>query len=145
MTKKKLGGREISSEKILELPVDILVPAALENALTKENAKKVKARIILELANGPTTAEADAIFKSKGITVIPDVLANSGGVAVSYFEWYQNIHKDRWSKEAVFKKLKGKMDSACERVYEISKELNISLREAAYVSALKSLSKKGSK
>src|SRR3989344_1446298 len=137
---KKLGGREISPEKILELPVDILVPAALENALTKENAKRVKARFILEMANGPTTAEADAIFKSKGITVIPDVLANSGGVAVSYFEWYQNIHNERWGKEDVFRKLKEKMDRACERVHEISRELKISLREAAYVSALQRLS-----
>lgn len=139
---KKLGGREISPEKILELSVDILVPAALENALTKENAKRVKARIILEMANGPTTEEADAIFKSKGIIVIPDVLANSGGVAVSYFEWYQNIHNQSWGKNDVFKKLKEKMDSACARVYAIAHELKISLREAAYVSALQSLSGK---
>lgn len=140
---KKLGGREISSEKILELPVDILVPAALENSITKENAKRIKASVILEMANGPTTEEADAIFKSKGVTVIPDVLANSGGVAVSFFEWYQNVHGESWSKKDVFKKLKEKMEGACERVYDISLRHKVSLREAAYISALKSLSAKG--
>ncbi|MDO8552076.1 MAG: Glu/Leu/Phe/Val dehydrogenase [bacterium] len=139
---KKLGGKEISPEKILELPVDVLVPAALENALTKENAKKVKASVVLELANGPTTAEADEIFRSAGVTVIPDVLANSGGVAVSYFEWYQNMHRERWSQDKVFKKLKEKMESACEDVHDISAEHKIPLREAAYVRALKSLSSK---
>jgi len=137
---KKLGGQEISPEKILELPVDILVPAALENTLTKENAKRVKASIILEMANGPTTEEADAIFKSKGVTVIPDVLANSGGVAVSYFEWYQNIHGESWSKKDVFKKLKEKMESACEKVHTISVRNKVTLREAAYIRALQSLS-----
>ena len=139
---KKLGGREISSEKILELPVDILVPAALENALTKENARRVKASVILEMANGPTTAEADAIFKSKGVTVIPDVLANSGGVAVSYFEWYQNMHNESWGKYDVFKKLKEKMESACEKIHDISLRYKVPLREAAYVRALQSLSAK---
>ena len=139
---KELGGREISSEKLLELPVDILVPAALENALTKENAKRVKAGIILEMANGPTTAEADGVFKSKGITVIPDVLANSGGVAVSYFEWYQNMRGEHWSKKEVFKKLKEKMDSACEMVHDISLQYKVPLREAAYIRALQSLSAK---
>ena len=139
---KKLGGREVSPEKILELPVDILVPAALENALTKENAKKVKAGVILEMANGPTTAEADAVFFSKGITVIPDVLANSGGVAVSYFEWYQNMKNERWGKYDVFKKLKEKMEKACERVHDISLSYKVSLREAAYIVALESLSAK---
>ena len=137
---KKLGGQEISPEKILELPVDILVPAALENTLTKENAKRVKASIILEMANGPTTEEADAIFRSKGVTVIPDVLANSGGVAVSYFEWYQNIHGESWSKKDVFKKLKEKMESACEKVHTISVRNKVTLREAAYIRALQSLS-----
>lgn len=135
--RKKLGGEEISLDEILTLPVDILVPAALENILNKDNAKNIKAKIILEMANGPTTAEADEIFNKKNITVIPDILANSGGVAVSFFEWYQNLHKEKWTKEKVFEKLKEKMESASLEVYNISQKENLSLRDSAYILALK--------
>ena len=114
------GGESVESDKVLELPVDIIVPAALENAITEHNAGNIKASIILEMANGPTTLEADEIVKQKGITAIPDILANSGGVAVSYFEWVQNISNERWSKDEVFKKLKEKMEDAADKVYATS-------------------------
>ena len=93
--KKQMGGKDLSPMEILELPVDILIPAALENVITKENASKIKAKIIVEMANGPTTIEADRILEKKNILVIPDILSNSGGVAVSYFEWYQNLHQEK--------------------------------------------------
>ena len=135
-----LGGREISPEEILTLPVDILVPAALENAITRENADQIKAKIVLEMANGPTTMEADEILERKGVIVIPDILANSGGVAVSYFEWYQNIHNERWEKQDVFNKLREKMEKASEDVFKTAQEYKVSLRQAAYIVALKRLS-----
>ncbi len=136
---EKLGGRDISPEEALTLPADIVAPAALENAITEDNADAIQASIVLEMANGPTTMEADAILNKKGTIVIPDVLANSGGVAVSYFEWYQNMHGETWTKEDVFKKLKEKMDTAAKAVYELSKKHNCSLRDAAYILALERL------
>ncbi len=138
---KNLGGKSIDSEKVLTLPVDIVVPAALENSITKENAIDIKAKIILEMANGPTTSEADEILRKKNVTIIPDILANSGGVAVSYFEWYQNIHNEKWTKEEVFKKLKIKMEKSTEEVFKISKKYKCSLREAAYILALQRITK----
>jgi len=140
--KKKLNGRDIiKPEDILELGVDILVPAALENVITSKNADKIKAKIILELANGPTTLEADTILGKKGVVVIPDILANSGGVATSYFEWYQNLHELHWTKEEILKKLKEKMEIATDEVYAVSKEYKTTLREAAYIQALKRIEK----
>jgi glutamate dehydrogenase len=133
------SGKDITSSDLLELPVDILVPAALENVLTAENASKIKAKIILEMANGPTTAEADKIFNDKGIVVVPDVLANSGGVTVSYFEWYQNMHQESWSLEEVNEKLKEKMVAAFEVVWKIKEEKQVNMRVAAYVVALQRL------
>ena len=138
-TMESVGGRDISPEEVLTLPVDVVVPAALENAITEENAPDIQASIVLELANGPTTIEADAILAKKGVTVIPDILANAGGVAVSYFEWYQNIHGEKWKKEDVFAKLKEKMEAASEAVHAASLECKVSLREAAYIVALKRL------
>ena len=134
-----LGGRDISPEEVLELPVDIVVPAALENAITGASAGRVQAKIVLEMANGPTTREADEILGRKGVLVIPDVLANAGGVAVSYFEWYQNMHGEIWKKEDVLKKLEEKMNTATRAVYEASKEFDVSIRDAAYIVALKRL------
>ncbi len=134
-----LGGRDITSLEALTLPVDIAVPAALENAITKENAADVQASIVLEMANGPTTREADEILKKKHALVIPDVLANSGGVAVSYYEWYQNMHGETWEKDTVFQKLKEKMEDASRAVYAASKEYGVTLRDAAYIVALKRL------
>lgn len=134
--KKVIGARDITSDEILTLPVDIIVPAALENAITEKNAKKIRASIILEMANGPTTLEADAILKKKGITVIPDVLANAGGVAVSYFEWEQNRKNKHWKKADVFVRLKKLMDDATDTVVNVAKKRKVSLREAAYITAV---------
>lgn len=134
-----MGGRDITPSEVLELPVDIVVPAALENALTEENAPRVKAQIVLEMANGPTTEEADSILKRKGTIVIPDILANAGGVATSYFEWDQNMKGEHWKKEDVLKDLKELMESAVDNVYEVSGKHAVTLRDGAYVVALERL------
>ena len=139
--KEKLGGQDVSPEKILTLPVDIIVPAALENVLTEENAPRVQAKFVLEMANGPTTLAADAVFAKRGITVIPDILANAGGVVVSYYEWLQNMRKERWEKEEVLAKLKKQMETAVESVWIHAQEYKVSLREAAYIAALERLRK----
>lgn len=139
---KKYDEGIISNEQILELDVDILIPAALENVITKKNAKNIKAKIVFEMANGPTSAEADNILNKKGITVVPDVLANSGGVTVSYFEWLQNLKQESWSLEKVNSKLKEKMEKAFEEVWKIHQEKKVSLRIAAYILALQGLGKK---
>ncbi len=138
--KYALKGKDISPEEVLTLPVDIIVPAALEDAITQDNAGKIQARIVLEMANGPTTFEADGALRRRGITVIPDILANAGGVAVSYFEWYQNVHGERWKKQEVFDKLREKMERAANDVHDASVKHRVSLREAAYIVALKRLS-----
>lgn len=129
-------GKQVTNEALLELPVDILVPAALENALTKENAGKVKAKVVLEMANGPTTPEADAILYKKGIPVIPDILSNSGGVTVSAFEWEQNLKGQHWTKAQVNKKLAKKMAAAAHAVWDASVTHKTDLRTAAFVVAL---------
>ena len=132
----------ISNEELLELNVDILVPAALENVITQKNAKNIKAKIVFEMANGPTTVEGDQILNKKEVTIVPDVLANSGGVTVSYFEWYQNIHKESWSLEKVNEKLKEKMEEAFDKVWQIHQQKKVNLRIAAYILALKRLEEK---
>ena len=134
--------KEISNKELLELECDVLVPAALENQITKENVNNIKAKVILELANGPITPEADEILYNKNILVLPDVLANAGGVSVSYYEWYQNVHKEKWSFEEVDKKLEEKMRQATKEVLEKSKQLNITPRIAAYVLAIERILKK---
>lgn len=131
-----LGGQDIAPKEIIGLPVDILVPAALENAITEENAARVQAQFVLELANGPTTLGADAVLAERGITVIPDILANAGGVAVSYFEWYQNMHGEEWTKDDVFAKLKEKMETATAAVFDMADAHGVPLRDAAYMVAL---------
>ncbi len=129
-------GKKITNEELLELPIDVLVPAALENVITGGNASKIQAKMILELANGPITNDADEILKKKNITIIPDILANSGGVCVSYYEWYQNMHSQHWTKDDVFKKLKKQMEEASDEVWHTAKEKNVTLRDAAYMVAL---------
>ncbi len=130
-------GKQVTNEALLELPVDILVPAALENAVTRENAPKIKAKVVLEMANGPTTPEADAILYKKGIPVIPDILSNSGGVTVSAFEWEQNLKGQHWMKNQVNKKLANKMAAAASTVWDASVSHKTDLRTAAFVVALK--------
>lgn len=140
-----VGAREISSDEILILPVDIVVPAALENAITDKNANKIKANIVLEMANGPTTLEADAILEKNGVTVIPDVLANAGGVAVSYFEWEQNRKNEHWKQTDVFARLKKSMGTATDAVLAAAKKHRVSLRESAYIVALESIERESRK
>ena len=127
----------IENKDLLELPVDLLVPAALENAITKENINKIKAKFILEMANGPTTSDADEILKSNKIDLIPDVLANSGGVTVSYFEWIQNLHGYKWTKERVNNELKETITKAFGDIQEVVLEKKITYREATFYLAVK--------
>jgi glutamate dehydrogenase/leucine dehydrogenase len=129
--------KNITNEELLELECDILVPAALENQITKANADKIKAKIVAEGANGPTTPEADEILFKKGVFVIPDILANSGGVIVSYFEQVQNQMNYYWTEEEVRNKLKEMITKAFHDVLELSKQYNVNMRIAAYMLAVK--------
>ncbi|MBI2112722.1 Glu/Leu/Phe/Val dehydrogenase [Candidatus Woesearchaeota archaeon] len=129
----------ITNEELLESDVDILIPAALDNAITKENASKIKAKIILELANGPTTPEADIILHKKKILVLPDVLANSGGVTVSCFEWQQNLAGQKWTEEDIKKKLQQKLVSAFESIWKLYSTTQEDFRTSTYVLAVKKI------
>ncbi len=129
------GAKNISNEELLQLPVDVLVPAALENVLTGDNAAKIKAKLIVEMANGPTTPAADMVFATKNITVIPDILANSGGVCVSYYEWYQNMHNEKWGKEQVLQKLSAQIKQAYVDVLAVKNKYHTTFRVAAYILA----------
>ncbi|MCL5411163.1 MAG: Glu/Leu/Phe/Val dehydrogenase [Patescibacteria group bacterium] len=135
-----VGTKEITNEDLLELDVDILIPSALENQITKENVDKIKARLVLELANGPTAPEADEELHNRGVVVVPDILANGGGVTVSYFEWDQNLKNEHWFEKDVFSKLEEVMCSSFNDVWEISKKYRIDLRQAAYVLAIDRIS-----
>ena len=130
------GADQITNEELLESDVDVLVPAALENQITEANAKKVRARLVVEAANGPTTPLADHVLEKNGVAVVPDILANSGGVLVSYFEWVQNLNRDHWSEEAVNEKLELKMKKAFKEVLDYSVKDNIDLRRAALALAV---------
>lgn len=127
------GAKGVSNEELLELQCDILVPAALENQITKSNADNVKAKIIAEGANGPTTPDADKMLFEKGIFLIPDILANSGGVASSYFEWVQNLTREHWAVEDTNKKLETKMVKAFNDVYDLSKKHKTDMRNGALI------------
>ena len=124
---------EITNQELLELDCDILVPAAIENQITEKNASRIKAKIIVEGANGPTTPEADEILNDKGIFVVPDILANAGGVTVSYFEWVQNLQELIWSEEEVLDRLTRIMQRSFKEVLEISLSKKIPMRTAALV------------
>ena len=125
------GCKIVTNQELLELECDILIPAAIENQITKANAGNVKATMVAEAANGPTTPDGGKILIEKGIFVIPDILANAGGVTVSYFEWVQNLHREHWTKEEVNLKLKDKMIRAYKDVHGMSKKYETDMRTAA--------------
>jgi len=129
------------NSELFKIKCDLLIPAAIENQITKENVDLIDCKIILEGANGPTTLKADEVLNKKGIIVIPDILANSGGVCVSYFEYLQDMHAYFWDLERINRELKKIILSAFEKVYQLSQERNISLRTAAYIIALSRVAK----
>ena len=131
------GCTDISNEKLLELECDILVPAAIENVITESNADKIKAKIVSEGANGPCTPKAREIMHKRGILVIPDILANAGGVTVSYFEWLQNIHREHWDVSEVNTRLEKKLVKAFQDVKKISEQYKIDTATGAYVLGIK--------
>jgi glutamate dehydrogenase (NAD(P)+) len=130
------GARAISNDQLLEVECDVLIPAALENQISAANAGRVKAKIVAEAANGPTTPEADAILHDKGVFIIPDILCNAGGVTVSYFEWVQDLNRDHWSEAIVNTKLKEIMDRSFGEVLAIAIREDVNMRTAAYLVAV---------
>lgn len=135
------GGKEISNEELLSLDVDVLAPCALENQITSANAGDVNAQLIVEGANGPITAGADEILQKKGVVVIPDILANGGGVTVSYFEWTQNRFGYYYPEEEIFKRADRSMIRAFENVWSVSQKYKTTMRIAAYIFALEKVTK----
>ena len=133
------GAKAISNEEVLEQDVTVLIPAALELQITGKNADKIKAKMIVEAANGPTDADADAILEKRGIPVVPDVLANGGGVTVSYFEWVQNLYRYFWTEEEVIDRQEQMMVKAFANVYDAAKKYNTTMRVGAYIVALNAL------
>jgi glutamate dehydrogenase (NAD(P)+) len=134
------AGDRITNEELLELDCDVLVLAAREDQLTAENAPRVRARMIAEGANGPTTLEADLVLAERGVPILPDVLTNAGGVTVSYFEWVQDLGRLFWTRDEIRAKLAEKLSYAFDRVWELSEESRISLRTAALVSGIREVS-----
>jgi glutamate dehydrogenase (NAD(P)+) len=126
----------VTNAELLELPCDILIPAAIENQITALNADRVKARVVIEAANGPTTPDADAILFDRGVLVIPDILANAGGVTVSYFEWVQGLQEFFWTEREVNAQLERIMVNSFETVHQMSQERRTQLRTAAYLLAV---------
>ncbi|HCX21102.1 MAG: amino acid dehydrogenase [Flammeovirgaceae bacterium] len=135
------GAEKISPDELLLLEVDVLVPAAVEDVITEENAPKIKAKLIVEGANGPTSAKADAILNDNGIMAVPDILANAGGVTVSYFEWVQNRLGYKWTAERVNRRSDRIMKTAFDKVYETAQQYDVSLRIAAYIVAIDKVAK----
>ncbi len=130
------GAESVSNEQILEIPCDVLIPAALENQITGKNAERIHARIVAEAANGPTTPEADATLYERGIFLIPDILCNAGGVTVSYFEWVQDLNRDHWSEAQVNAKLKEIMTKAFGETLALSLKHEVNMRTGAYLLAV---------
>lgn len=131
--------KRITNAELLELPCEILIPAALENQITAENADRIKAKIVIEAANGPTSVEADEILNKKGVKVLPDILSNSGGVIVSYFEWVQNLQNFYWEEDDVNAKLKRQIVGAFNDVFDAREKYDCTFRVAAYIVALNRL------
>jgi glutamate dehydrogenase/leucine dehydrogenase len=134
--------KEITNEELLETKCDLLIPAAFENQITNANADKINTKVILELANGPITPEADEILFKKGVTIMPDILANSGGVTVSYFEWDQNLKGEHWNEKEVFDKLRPILEDSAKKILEKAKESNTDLRRGAFILALERIKEK---
>jgi glutamate dehydrogenase/leucine dehydrogenase len=130
------GGESLSNEDLFGLEVDVLIPAALENQITAENAGSIRAKIVTEGANGPTTPEGHRLLHERGVFVIPDILANSGGVTTSYFEWVQDRHGYFWPEAEVNQKLEAKMVEAFDDVLQTSQKYKVDLRTAAYIVAI---------
>jgi glutamate dehydrogenase (NAD(P)+) len=144
--KKSLGSvvhldnvEKVSNEEILVVPCDILIPSALSGVLTRSNSSRVNAKIVLELANGPTTAEADLILHKKQVLVLPDILANAGGVTVSCFEWQQNVRGEKWDEDSIKTKLKEKMVSSFEQLWEAYSGSERDFRTATYIHAIRKI------
>jgi glutamate dehydrogenase (NAD(P)+) len=135
------GAERMDGDELLELETDVLIPAAMEDVITLKNAGKIKASLIVEGANGPTAAKADEVIAKNGIMVVPDILANAGGVTVSYFEWVQNRLGYKWTRERVNRRSDRIMKSSFSTVYEVSKKYNVSLRIAAYMVAIDKIAK----
>jgi glutamate dehydrogenase/leucine dehydrogenase len=129
--------KEVTNKELLEVECDVLVPAAIENVITSNNASKIKAKYIIELANGPVTPEADEILHSSGIKFIPDILANAGGVTVSYYEWYQNMHDEKWNQDKVLSEMGYKLEKAFGEITQIAREHNTDFRTAAFILSIK--------
>lgn len=130
------GPQNLTSEELFSLPVDILIPAALGNVLTEETAPGVKAKVVIEAANGPTTPEGNAIFNERGITVVPDILANAGGVTTSYFEWTLNLNRNTWTDEEISERFDFLMGTAFEETWAAAADHGVDLRTGAYMAAL---------
>jgi glutamate dehydrogenase (NAD(P)+) len=135
------GSENVTNRELLELDVDVLIPAALENQITKENAPRVKTRILAEAANGPTTPDADEILHARGVFLIPDILCNAGGVTVSYFEWVQDFNRDQWSEEVVNSKLTAIMVRSFGEVVAMAEREEVDMRTAAYLLAVDRVAK----
>ena len=141
ISENKGYGKDITNAELLELEVDVLTPCALENQITSENVDRIKAKVVVEGANGPTTPEADEILFKKGILVVPDILANAGGVVVSYFEWVQNLQSYYWSFEEVQQKENALLSGAFEDVWALAAEYKVDLRNAAYMKSIERIAK----
>ena len=131
------GGESITNDQLLTMPIDVLIPAALGGVFDASVARAVQAKLIVEAANGPTWPDADAVFRERGIPVVPDILANAGGVVVSYFEWVQNLQHFRWPLEQIQREQENKMVDSFQKVHDLAQRKNVSLRTAAFMLAIR--------
>ena len=134
------AGERLTNDELLELECDILVLAAREDQITAENAPRIRARMLAEGANGPTSLEADEILRERGIPVLPDILTNAGGVTVSYFEWVQDLGRLFWTRDEIRAKLEAKLSDAFDRVWDLAEEQEVPLRTGALVAGIRDVS-----